>query len=349
MSVRIIERPIDDPRWSELVERHPGAGIFHSPGWLRALQLTYGYEPFVVTTSSGSTLENGVVMCCVKGLRSRRLVSLPFSDHCDPLVDNPADLSEMHTFLAAEMGKAGWRSVEWRPRAADWLFEAARACGLKPSGQYAFHRIALRSGTTEVFGRFHPSSTQRAIRRAEREGLTYESGHSEHLLQSFFRLIRLTRRRHGLPPQPLVWFRNLIATLGDKVALHVASWEGQPIASILTLSFKKTMVYKYGGSDATQHRLAGMPFLFWHVIQDACARGFTELDMGRSDINQPGLIAFKEHFGAMRSNLTYYTYPGTLTGDVRDSWVSRVARGVFTHLPDATLDLAGRLLYRHLG
>ena len=28
---------------------------------------------------------------------------------------------------------------------------------------------------------------------------------------------------------------------------------------------------------------------------------------------------------------------------------ARVARGLFTHLPDAALDLAGRLIYKHLG
>ena len=111
----------------------------------------------------------------------------------------------------------------------------------------------------------------------------------------------LTRRRHGLPPQPLAWFRNLVACLGDRVLIHMASKDGQPIASILTLSFKKTMFYKYGGSDAVHHRSGAMPFLFWRLIQDAQARGFVELDLGRSNVDQPGLIAFKEHFGATRS------------------------------------------------
>src|SRR4030081_3521338 len=96
MPVRIIENPVGDRHWSELLERHPAASVFHSPGWLHALRQTYGYEPFVVTTSPGPTLENGLVVCRVKGWTSRRLVSLPFSDHCDPLLsDGSADLSEM--------------------------------------------------------------------------------------------------------------------------------------------------------------------------------------------------------------------------------------------------------------
>jgi hypothetical protein len=74
-----------------------------------------------------------------------------------------------------------------------------------------------------------------------------------------------------------------------------------------------------------------------------------ELDLGRSDFDQPGLIEFKNHLGATRSTLTYYRYPGRQVDAGRSDWMSRVARAVFAHLPDATLDLAGRLLYKHLG
>ena len=133
------------------------------------------------------------------------------------------------------------------------------------------------------------------------------------------------------------------------LTIHVASKDGRPIASILTLSFRKTMVYKYGGSDAAYHPLGGMPFLFWRAIQDAQARGVEELDLGRSDLDQPGLIAFKDHLGATRSTLTYYRYPESQREATDRGSLSRAARRVFTHLPDAALDLAGRLLYRHRG
>jgi len=351
MSVRIVDDPIADPAWSELLVRHPAASVFHSPGWLSALRQTYGYEPLVVTTSPGTTLDNGIVACRVAGWTSRRLVALPFSDHCDPLVDDPDDLSEMVARLADEAKTAGWRSVELRLRTGveERLQTAARAGGLGASAEYSLHQIDLRPGPAEIFRRFHPSSTQRAIRRAEREGLTYEAGTSDRLLASFYRLLRMTRRRHGLPPQPRAWFQNLAACLGDQVAIHVASKNGRAVASVLTLSFKQTMVYKYGGSDAAQHSLGGMPFLFWRVMQDAHSRGFATLDLGRSDLDQPGLIAFKDHLGATRSTLTYYRYPKPQPRAASSDWMSRVARGAFAHMPDPALELAGRLLYKHLG
>lgn len=362
MTVSVID-PLADGRWDGLVERHPLGSVFHLPGWLDALKRTYGYRPLALTTDAGEHLKDGLVFCGVRGLLGARLVSLPFSDHCEPLVNDPENLTAMMEFLRSEVEQGRCRSFELRPKSdiaaagegvarvfrpaeSGQLDAVARA--VRPAS-YALHALDLSRPVDEIFSAFHPSHTQRAIRRAEREALEYEAGRSDELLSSFYHLLRLTRRRHGLPPQPVSWFRNLASCLGGKLTVHQASKDGQPIASILTLSFKKTMVYKYGGSDAKYHVLGAMPFLFWRAVQDAKTRGVEELDLGRSDLDQPGLIAFKEHLGAARSTLSYYTYPTSATRWSRDGLASRATRRVISHLPDRVLDLAGRVLYRYFG
>jgi CelD/BcsL family acetyltransferase involved in cellulose biosynthesis len=341
--VRVID-PLTDDRWVELVERHPQASVFHTRGWLDSLRRTYGYEPYVLTTTANRPLRDGLVVCRVKTWLARRLVSLPFTDHCDPLVDDPEGAAALATRLRDDVVHGGWRSAEVRSR-------GEVLGGFSAGASYCLHAVDLTAPSEQVFRRFHPSSTQRAIRRAEREGLQYETGVSESLLTRFYGLLRLTRRRHGLPPQPFTWFRNLAGCLGNALTIHLASKDGASVAGLLTLSYRKTMVYKYGGSDATQHRLGGMPFLFWRAIQDAQARGIEELDLGRSDLDQPGLIAFKEHLGARRRSLTYSQIPESRRGSSGEagSTLGKAARRVVSHLPDPLLDLTGRLIYRHLG
>jgi hypothetical protein len=334
--------PLADKRWALLVERHPRASVFHTLGWLGALKRTYRYDPIALTTTRRGPLENGLVLCRVRTCVSRRLVSLPFSDHCDLLVDDADELSAMVSHLIGEMLEKRWSSLELRPR-------CATANALTESTSYYLHSLDVTKPAEQIFEGFHYSSTQRAIRRAEREGVSYEAGTSERFLSAFYGLLRQARRRHGLPPQPMAWFRNLIACLGNALTIHVASKDGSPIASILTLSFKKTMVYKYGGSDAQYHRLGGMPFLFWRAIREAKAQGIEELDLGRSDLDQPGLVTFKDHLGATRSPLTYYCRPARSRATPHDGRISRAARQVLAHLPDAALDLTGRLIYKHLG
>ncbi len=79
--------PVRDPRWAVFLKRHPRASVFHTPGWLEALCRSYGYESIGYTSSPpGEEIRNGLVFCRVDSwLTGRRMVSLPFSDHCEPL------------------------------------------------------------------------------------------------------------------------------------------------------------------------------------------------------------------------------------------------------------------------
>lgn len=334
--------PLRDERWPGFVARHPLASVFHSRGWLEALWRTYGFQPRAVTTSPpDAPLDDALPFCIVGGLRGDRLVSLPFSDHCAPLVPDGSRLEVLAAHLVGEVAAGRARSVEARPP------DGPDVPGMTRGAEYVLHTLDLSAPPGEIFQGFHPSSTRRAIRRAEREALRYERGNSDELLAVFYRLLTATRRRHGVPPPPVAWFRNLAACVGDALAIHVASKDDRPVAAILTLSSPGALVYKYGGSDASRHPLGGMPFLFWQAIQWAKEGGRVTLDLGRSDLDQLGLIAFKDHLGARRSTLVYYRHPAARPSGAGRGWAGRLARGVFSRLPDPLLALAGRLLYRH--
>jgi hypothetical protein len=339
--------PLSDPRWAALVESHPRSSVFHSTSWLRALQAVYGYEPVAITSCPpAASLTNGVVFCRVKSwLTGRRLVSLPFSDHCEVLVDSPDGLDALLLHMTRDLDKGRWQYVEIRPMS----HRPGRDTGLGESLTYQFHRLDLRKSAQDLFRGFHKDCVQRKIRRAEREELKYEEGNSEALLQKFYRLLVTTRRRQFLPPQPLAWFRGLVAAFGNDIKIRVASKGDLPVASILTLSNKKSVVYKYGGSVAALNKLGGMPFLFWKTIQEAKDKGLEELDLGRSDTDNTGLIAFKEHLGTAGTTLSYWRYPAPSPLVPRPAWQKNLARRLVQSAPDIALEAVGTLLYRHIG
>ena len=339
--------PLRDPRWPEFLTRHPRACVFHSRGWLEALRRTYDYQPVVLTTSaSDEELRNGLVICRVRSwLTGNRLVSLPFSDHCEPLVDNRVELPRILAALRDEWKGKGWKYVEIRPMESDLgVFP-----DLTKSQSFCLHQLDLQPGLEDLFRGFHGNCVRRKIRRAARESLTYEEGQSEPLLEKFYHLMVLTRRRQLLPPPPLAWFRNLIACMGDNLKIRLASKDGRPVASILTLTYKAMLVYKYGCSDRRFNYLGGTHLVFWQAIQEAKSRGLRGLDFGRSDWDDVGLIKFKDRWGAARSTLTYWKYGDAATDIERRSWGAQVARWLFGHMPNGLLTATGGLLYRHVG
>ena len=338
--------PIGDPAWSELVARHPRATIFHTRGWLEALKRTYGYEPLAFTTSSNTEApSNGLVFCRVSSwLTGHRIVSVPFTDHCEPLVSSVEELGSILGALRDEREGHHWSYIEVRPAE----FDLGSSPGLNLSKSFCLHRLDLRPSLDQLFRGFHKDCIRRKIRRAEREGLIHEEGRSQSLLERFYHLIVLTRRRQNVPPQPLSWFRNLVECLGDCLTFHIASRRGEPVAGILTLKHGTTLVYKYGCSDHRFNNLGGTQLIFWQAICEAKRDGLEELDMGRSEWTNRGLLRFKDRWGATRSVLTYWRFGGGSTA-LASAWNTHAVRWVLGHMPNGLLTTTGNLLYKHLG
>jgi len=348
MSVYEID-PCTDGRWLDFVQQHRDATAFHHPGWLRALQDTYRYTPVALTTTSpGKSLQNGWVFCRVNSLvTGKRMVSLPFSDHAAPLVSGDREAVELAQAAVERWSGRGLKYIEMRPIAADdWPERAV----LGVSTRTRLHQLDLRPAEEELFKAFHDSSIKRKIKRAERESLRCEVGDSDALLDDFYRLVVMTRRKHGLPPQPRAWFRAVLDRLPEIAHVHVAYKDATPTAAIFTLAFGARYIYKYGASDPEQTSSGGTPLLFWRAIQEAKSRGFIWFDMGRTDLGHDGLATFKERFGAEPVPIEYYRWPAsTETSDDGPGRLSAIARPVIDRLPDSLLIAAGRVLYRHMG
>ncbi len=172
-TVHIVD-PLCDPRWDKFLASHPRASLFQSSGWLRALALTYGYRPVAYTTSRpGGPLRNAAVFCQIDSwLTGRRLVSLPFSDHCEWLVDSRDKDDERAICGALELAIAteGWRYLEVRPLQAIqipiWLSRS--------TVRYTFHALDLRPDLETIFAQLPQEfdSTEDSSRRTGRSGLS---------------------------------------------------------------------------------------------------------------------------------------------------------------------------------
>jgi lipid II:glycine glycyltransferase (peptidoglycan interpeptide bridge formation enzyme) len=291
------------------------------------------------------------VFCLVDSwLTGKRLVAVPFSDHCDLLIDPGPDLGAICTELSEDLERQKLQYIEFRSTGPVGAIE----CELKCCASYYLHHIDLQQSIADLFKKLHKNSTQRKIRRAEREGIKYEEGHSEALLEAFNRLWIPTRRRHFVPPQPASWFRNLIECFGDALKIRVASKDEQPIAAILTVLHKDVLIYKYGCSDSAFHRYGGVHLLLWRAILDAKRDGLSVFDMGRTELSNKGLVTFKDRWGSTRTNLHYSTLSNVPavkaeTRTEKSNWKEQLVKRIIPFLPDSAFKVVGCVMYRHLG
>ena len=342
--------PIRDPRWATLVKAHPKASVFHTVPWLRALRSTYGYETLAFTTSPPTgELKNGIVFCHVDSwLTGDRLVSLPFSDHCEPLCESSQELNFLIRYLQSVLEHEKWKHFQVRAIHGE-LGQKDGGPGCLPGAEYFFHTIDLRPDLEEVFRGFDKDSVQRRIRRADRAELCEKCGRSEGLLRDFYSLFLITRRRQRVPPTPYRWFRNLIAELGDALEIRVAYKQETPIAALITLRFRDIAYYKYGCSDERFNRYGATPWLFWKAMVSAKLCGAVEFDLGRTELDNGGLLAFKNRWVQHPKRLLYWQYPCAAHQSIAQRWKSKLAAQCFSFLPQVVQKNIGELLYKHVG
>ena len=173
-------------------------------------------------------------------------------------------------------------------------------------------------------------------------------GRSPDLLESFYKLLLLTRRRQGVIPQPLAWFRNVMTCMRDDAEIRLATKDGTRVGAILTLRHGSSVIYKYGCSDERFHHLGAMPFLFWKIIEESKVSGGEKIDFGRTDLKNESLIAFKDKFGTRKRLLNYYRMPQA-TGNRISHCVNHPLSRVVSLLPSCMSSFAAAAVYRHFG
>lgn len=338
--------PLSDPSWEEFAAAQPEATVFHSTAWLRVLHETYGFQPhYLAARGADGGILAGLPLVQVGG---GRLVGLPFTDLCPPLM---ADAEAGACLLAAARalpGSGGVSSLE--VRAGDGA--ALEPHGFRSGATFFYHEMSLEGGQEAVDARIQ-GSTRRDVKRAQREGVTVRRGETLEDMQAFYSLMVLTRKKHGVLPQPWRFFQSIHRHLMPAGIAHLllAEWQGRVVAGELLLSYGRTLTDKFNVSDPRYLKLRPNHLLLYSGLELGRSLGCRRVDMGRTDPEAEGLRWHKRSWGAAESTVHYYYYPEVR----RSATVSRASAAprrllalLVRHAPAWTLQQAGAVVYRRL-
>jgi hypothetical protein len=340
-----IINPLDYPGWDELLLKTPNSSFFHSSHWTRVLNESYGYKPLYFSEINGNRLITLISMMEVKSvLTGKRGVSLPFTDYCELIISDKDNFQALMDHLIEYGKKAGWKSIEMR------------SCNTLPqdiplSSFYYGHTLGLTQGEETIFSNFR-DSTKRNIRKAIKEGLNVTINTSLKSIEEFYRLNCLTRKEHGLPPQPYYFFKKIYEHIISKnIGIVVlAEYKNKNIAGAVYFHFGDKAIYKYGASDKNHLYLRANNLVMWEAIKWCSQSGFKEFCFGRTEPENQGLLQFKRGWGTKEDIIKYYKYELRKEEFVKDSSkVTALHNKIFNRMPMPLLRIIGMVLYKHMG
>lgn len=337
--------PDKDPLWPALLAQ-TRSDVFHSPAWTKVLKATYGFEiRALVGLDEEERPRAGLLVARLSDFRGERLVTLPFSDYCDPLGDRPGAWA----CLAADLLKPGLpvhiRCLHNTQPLSDPRFNV--------EGQACWHGLDLDTDTAALWARLHESA-RRAIRKATASGVRVEAARDEAGLRAFYDLhLRVRKTKYRLLAQPYRFFQAIwsyFLTQGQGVIL-LAYKDGALLAGTLYLIWNDTLYYKFNASDPAGLAYRPNDLLVWEGIQYALAHGLRRLDFGLSDADQEGLLRFKRKFGTTEKPIAILKHqpsPGsTAATDGLPALLSQLT-WLLTEpdVPESITESASDLLYR---
>lgn len=340
---RVVD-PLAHPGWDSMLASFPGVSVFHATGWANVLRQSYGHTPTYLCRFAGNrATEILPIMELATPLRGRRGVSLPFTDFCPPLKADGSDGRGLYQ-KAMETGRErGWKFLECRSSCEGWE-------GATPSLSFYGHTIDLAAGIDAVFKRLD-GSVRRGVKRAEGAGLKAEFSSEPDAVKTYYDLHCLTRKRHGLPPQPYSFFENIqkyILQPGHGF-VGVVRLNGQAIAGAIFFHYGRQALYKFGASDYAFQQTRANDLLLWSCMRLCAERGAATLHLGRTSLSNSGLRRYKTNLGASEETVRYCRYDFNakqfmVDVDRAEGWFNQV----FARLPLPLLRLAGRILYPQL-
>jgi len=339
-----VVNPLKNADWNRLLLDSGQSTIFHSANWARLLADSYGYRPAYFTLSQEGVFHGCLPIMEVNSfLTGRRGVCLSFSDSCGAVAEGTEEFQLLFDSVL-ELGRmSGWRYVE---------FHGEPYLGRElPARAYAHHAIELCEDEKLMHSRLR-KGTASSIRKAEKEGVVVSFGETLEDVHEFYRLHCLTRRRHGVPPQSVSFFEKLHEhVISQGFGFTALARHGDAVvAGLVCLHFGDQAVWKYGASDENFKHLSANNVVLWETIKHCARNGLRSLSLGRTDLDNEGLLSFKNGWGAVRTTLNYYRYDFGKSGFVTDREHDLgLFKRVLRTMPVDLLKMIGRLAYRHIG
>jgi lipid II:glycine glycyltransferase (peptidoglycan interpeptide bridge formation enzyme) len=331
--------------WDDMILRFPEYSFFHTSSWAKVLQDTYNYKPYYFTIEKEGMLLAVVPLMIVNSyFTGKRAVSLPFSDYCEPLISDDINFNTVFAEINKFYKKNSLKYIEIR---GGKIFFS----DVKESTFSYKHNLDLSIGEENLFKNLS-SNTKRNIKKAIREEVTVEISNSKSALEDFYLMNCITRKKHGLPPQPKKFFENLFEHVlsQNNGFIAIGKCNNVSIAGGIYLHIGNKALYKFGASFMKYQNLRANNLVMWDAIKYYSNEGFESFGFGITEPDNEGLRKFKVGWGTKEEVLNTYRYDLAKNIFIPiDTKISGFHNRIFSNTPLPLLKVFGSLTYRHFG
>lgn len=288
----------DRERWNAFLDNSSDGNFYQMYEWERVNREALGHGTHFLIVDDGGGQVLGVLP--LVRVRSRLfgdiLASMPFVNYGGPTAVD----EEVESALVKEACRLA-EELE-----TDYLeLRANRPLGTLATTTDKVSMTVPLDPDPDVVWRAFKSKHRNNIKGVLKGGVEVRSGREE-LLDAFYSLMARSWRDLGTPLYDRAYFETVLDTFGDRIRIFVAYKDDVPVATALNGHFGGTVEGLWAAMDPEHRKLQANYALYWEMIRDACARGYSAFHLGRSTVDSPA-ARWKERWTAEPEPL-YWCY-----------------------------------------
>jgi FemAB-related protein (PEP-CTERM system-associated) len=283
---------------------HPKATPFHLSGWSRAIERGCRQQSYYLIAGNGEVVTGVLPLTLVHSpLFGRALVSSAFAVDGGVLANDKEIASVLIVEAVAMAKRLSCPTLELRggaiPEGAGWHHDATTYLG--------FVRDLAADDEAELLS--IPRKQRAEVRRALGFDLTVGIGTTEADRTAHYAVYSESVRNLGTPVFPRALFDAVLNEFEGDADILTVRHDGAPIASVLSLYWRGTVMPYWGGGTAAARGWRANDLMYYALMNHARGRGCTRFDFGRSK-EGTGAAAFKHNWGFESEPLAYAKYAG---------------------------------------
>ncbi|WP_174209049.1 FemAB family XrtA/PEP-CTERM system-associated protein [Sphingorhabdus sp. EL138] len=286
-------------RIDQFVNDHPQGTAFHRPAWVLAVSKACGHGwCYMLAENTAGELQAILPLNLIhSALFGRALVSSGFAvgggilsvdnQATETLADAVWDFAETHSFPTVELRGGRAPRGEWQNK--DDVY-AGFVTDLADDDDSQLLAI--------------PRKQRAEVRKGLKNDLTIRIGSDEEDRADHYHVYAESVRNLGTPVFPKALFDAVMDAFGADADILTVSSDGQPVASVLSLYHRDTVMPYWGGGTYDARRLRANDIMYYALMNHARQRGCRRFDFGRSK-NGTGAYSFKKNWGFEPEPLSY--------------------------------------------
>jgi serine/alanine adding enzyme len=300
MELKVFDSP--GKEWDEFASRYADL-IFYQSVWSQVLKEGLGGQPLYFYLKEGGEIIAGLPGVLLNFKIFKVLyASIPYGH----LIGNPSYYSTFLQLLEKEFKKRGIDQVRLTesPFSESYPPEFFKPISAKCS------LLDLRSFEKKNIWESYRSEVRRAIRKAQKHGLSIRRATTRKEMDVFYRLyLSSMERNRAMAKYPLQWFyalHEILIPQGIADVLFAVKSEGEYIAGVVLVHSATSSHYLHNGSMGAYLEHRPNDLIVDSIIQKGVEEGKTTLDFMGSDPNDLSLLRFKEKWGSQSRNINTY-------------------------------------------